>query len=127
MEKTMCRIDAPYGDRYLDEKSDPTERFLQALDESEIDGQSRSLLTKHFSDNWNRIFGSATDLEKARALHAIEPLRALVLVCRLPAKNAKNPARQSQRRAPRCVFAAAAPLVEALRPARPRTRQNAAT
>jgi hypothetical protein len=65
MEKTMCRIDAPYGDRYLDEKSDPTERFLQALDESEIDGQSRSLLTKHFSDNWNRIFGSATDLEKA--------------------------------------------------------------
>ncbi|MEP3163821.1 MAG: hypothetical protein ABJO43_01960, partial [Marinobacter sp.] len=60
----MCRIDAPYGDRYLDEKSDPTERFLQALDESEIDGQSRSLLTKHFSDNWNRIFGSATDLEK---------------------------------------------------------------
>ncbi len=60
----MCRIDAPYGNRSLDEKSDPTERFLQALDESEIDGQSRSLLTKHFSDNWNRIFGSATDLEK---------------------------------------------------------------
>ncbi|WP_286715544.1 hypothetical protein [Marinobacter sp. tcs-11] len=60
----MCRIDAPYGNRSLDEKSDPTERFLQALDESQIDGQSHSLLTKHFSDNWNRIFGSATDLEK---------------------------------------------------------------
>lgn len=60
----MCRIDAPYGDRSLDEKHDPTERFIQALDESEIDGQSRSLLTKHFADNWNRVFGSATDLEK---------------------------------------------------------------
>jgi|GEM_PF-857346 len=60
----MCRIDAPYGDRSLDEKHDPTERFIQALDESGIDGQFRSLLTKHFSDNWNRIFGSATDLEE---------------------------------------------------------------
>ena len=60
----MCRIDAPYSNRSLDEKNDPTERFIQALDESGIDGHLRSILTKHFSDNWNRIFGSATDLEE---------------------------------------------------------------
>ena len=61
----MCRIDAPYGNRSLDEKPDPTERFIQALDESEICGHLRSLLTKHFSENWKRIFGSETDLENA--------------------------------------------------------------
>lgn len=61
----MCRIDAPYGNRSLDEKPDSTERFIQALDESEICGHLRSLLTKHFSENWKRIFGSETDLENA--------------------------------------------------------------
>jgi len=61
----MCKIDAPYRNRSLDEKSEPNERFTQALDESEIDGHLRSLLAKHFSDNWNRIFGSASALEDA--------------------------------------------------------------
>lgn len=61
----MCRIDAAYTDRSLDEKTDPTERFHQALDESEICGHLRSLLTKHFSEKWRRIFGSEADLEDA--------------------------------------------------------------
>lgn len=61
----MCRIDAPFVSISLDEKSDPNERFIQALDESGIDGHARSLLTEHFSNNWNRIFGSATELEEA--------------------------------------------------------------
>ncbi|EMP54243.1 hypothetical protein MSNKSG1_16731 [Marinobacter santoriniensis NKSG1] len=59
----MCRIDAPYRNRSLDEKRDPLERFTQALDEFEIHGHIRSLLTKHFSDIWHRIFGSASNLE----------------------------------------------------------------
>jgi arsenate reductase-like glutaredoxin family protein len=61
----MCRIDAPYGNRALNEKPDPNERFVQALDESGIDGHVRALLVKHFSENWKRIFGSETDLENA--------------------------------------------------------------
>ncbi|WP_152207922.1 hypothetical protein [Marinobacter changyiensis] len=59
----MCRIDAPYGDRSLDEKSDPTERFIQALDEREIDGNFRALLVKHFCENWWRVFGRVSALE----------------------------------------------------------------
>ena len=61
----MCRIDANFSNLSLDEKSDPYERFIQALDESGIRGHLRSLLTEHFSDNWNHVFGPAYDLEDA--------------------------------------------------------------
>lgn len=61
----MCRIDAPYGNRSLDEKSDPSERFIQALDERGIDGHFRALLIKHFCENWWRVFGHVSALEDA--------------------------------------------------------------
>lgn len=61
----MCRIDAPYGNRSLDEKSDPNERFIQALDERGIDGHFRALLVKHFRENWWRVFGRVSALEDA--------------------------------------------------------------
>ena len=38
----MCRIDAEFGKYDLDEKADPSERFIQALDEYEVVGQLRS-------------------------------------------------------------------------------------
>ncbi|MFD2015807.1 hypothetical protein ACFSJQ_08555 [Vibrio olivae] len=52
----MCRIDAPFGNRSLDEKKDPVERFVQALDEFEIQGNFRTLLIKHLSENWIDVF-----------------------------------------------------------------------
>jgi len=61
----MCRIDAPFGERPLDEKIDPAERFLQALDECGTDGNFRALLTKHFSGNGKRVFSDVESLEKA--------------------------------------------------------------
>jgi hypothetical protein len=61
----MCKIDASFGARSLDEKSDPKERFLQALDEFEVTGQFRSLLIEHFSENWKRVFGTTGHLEEA--------------------------------------------------------------
>jgi hypothetical protein len=63
MEKTMCRIDAPFGNITFDEKTDPKERFVQALDESEVQGYLRTLLIKHFSDSWKRVFGDVSTLE----------------------------------------------------------------
>lgn len=63
----MCRIDAEFGNLQLDEKSDPTERFIQALDEHEIREPTRALLTKHFAANWRYIFSSADQLEEALA------------------------------------------------------------
>lgn len=64
MEKTMCRIDAPFGNITFDEKTDPEERFVQALDEFEIQGNLRTLLIKHFSKSWKRVFGDFSNLEK---------------------------------------------------------------
>lgn len=61
----MCRIDAPFGDISLDEKSDPTERFIQALNECGIDGQFRSLLLKHFSETQAPEIRDAFRLEEA--------------------------------------------------------------
>jgi len=61
----MCRIDAPFGDRPLDEKKDPTERFLQVLDESNVTGNFRTLLIKHLSVNWIDVFYNASNLEEA--------------------------------------------------------------
>lgn len=61
----MCRIDAPFGNLSLDEKKDPTERFLQALDESKADGNFRKLMIKHFAQDWLCVFRSATALESA--------------------------------------------------------------
>ncbi|MCR9392658.1 hypothetical protein NB526_19965 [Vibrio alginolyticus] len=61
----MCRIDAPFGNRSLDEKKDPVERFLQALDEFEIQGNFRTLLIKHFSENWIDVFYNSSRLEDA--------------------------------------------------------------
>lgn len=59
----MCRIDAPFGNRSLDEKQDPVERFVQALDEFEVQGNYRTLLIKHFSENWIDVFSSSSRLE----------------------------------------------------------------
>ncbi|UOE79953.1 hypothetical protein LTQ03_00520 [Vibrio splendidus] len=61
----MCRIDAPFGNRSLDEKKDPVERFVQALDEFEVQGNFRTLLIKHFSENWIDIFYNSSRLEEA--------------------------------------------------------------
>ena len=65
MEKTMCRIDAPFGNITFEEKNDPKERFVQALDEFDIQGNLRTLLIKHFSDTWQNIFQGISELEKA--------------------------------------------------------------
>ncbi|WP_343291665.1 hypothetical protein [Vibrio harveyi] len=61
----MCRIDAPFGNRSLDEKKDPVERFMQALDEFEVQGNFRTLLIKHFSENWIDVFYNSSLLEDA--------------------------------------------------------------
>lgn len=61
----MCRIDAPFHGRPLDENPDPAQRFLQALDEHEAEGNFRSLLTKHLSENWKHEFHTIEALEKA--------------------------------------------------------------
>jgi hypothetical protein len=61
----MCRIDAPFGNRLLNEKTDPVERFIQVLDEYGANGSFRSLLTKHFSNNWMRVFSDVASLEEA--------------------------------------------------------------
>ena len=61
----MCRIDAEFGKYDLDEKADPSERFIQALDEYEVVGQLRSLLTNHFATTWQHVFRSANRLEEA--------------------------------------------------------------
>ncbi|WP_404394579.1 hypothetical protein LG309_12765 [Stutzerimonas chloritidismutans] len=61
----MCRIDAEFGKYDLDEKADPSERFIQALDEYEVVGQLRSLLTNHFATTWQHVFSSANRLEEA--------------------------------------------------------------
>ncbi|GGB82213.1 hypothetical protein GCM10011352_05030 [Marinobacterium zhoushanense] len=63
----MCRIDAPFGDRTLDEKDEPAERFTQALDEHGADGLFRDLLIKHFSENWKGIFHGEENFEEALA------------------------------------------------------------
>lgn len=60
----MCRIDAEFGKYDLDEKADPSERFIQALDEYEVVGQLRSLLTNHFATTWQHVFRSASRLEE---------------------------------------------------------------
>lgn len=60
----MCRIDAEFGKYDLDEKADPSERFIQALDEYEVVGQLRSLLTNHFATTWQHVFRSANRLEE---------------------------------------------------------------
>jgi hypothetical protein len=60
----MCRIDAPYGNLSLDEKKDPVERFLQALDEFKVQGNFRALLIKHFSENWKSIFYNVSRFEE---------------------------------------------------------------
>jgi hypothetical protein len=63
MEKTMCRIDMPYGKITLDEKKDPTERFLQAVYECCIDDDFRELFIKHFQNNWQSTFSLPSRLE----------------------------------------------------------------
>lgn len=63
----MCRIDAEFGNLHLDEKSDPLERFIQALDENAIREPIRALLTKHFAADWPHIFRSVDQLEETLA------------------------------------------------------------
>lgn len=63
----MCRIDAPFGNITFDEKNDPKERFIQALDEFDIQGNFRTLMIKHFSDTWENVFGDVLVLEDALA------------------------------------------------------------
>lgn len=50
----MCRIDRPFGRQSLDEKSDPEQRFIQALDESGVEGSLRELLLRHFGGGAHR-------------------------------------------------------------------------
>jgi len=64
MEKTMCRIDAPFGNITFDEKNDPQERFVQALDEFDVQGNLRILLIKHFSGTWQNAFRGISGLEE---------------------------------------------------------------
>ncbi|MFS1421633.1 hypothetical protein [Shewanella sp. 10N.286.48.B5] len=59
----MCITDALFHSNSLDEKTDPQERFIQALDESHIGGDFRELLIKHFQNDWLRCFGSVSKLE----------------------------------------------------------------
>lgn len=61
----MCRIDAPFSNLSLDEKDDPVERFEQALDEFDVKDNFRTLLIKHFSENWIDIFYNSSNLEEA--------------------------------------------------------------
>lgn len=63
----MCRIDAPYGGRDLNEKTDLSDRFMQALDEHAVEGCFRVLLTKHFTNNWLRVSRDVDDLDAALA------------------------------------------------------------
>ena len=63
----MCRIDAPFGNIAFDEKNDPQERFIQALDEFDIQGNFRTLMIKHFSDTWMNVFRGVLALENALA------------------------------------------------------------
>lgn len=63
MEKTMCRIDAPFGNVTFEEKNDPKERFEQALDEFDVQGILRRLLIEHFSDTWQHVFRGIPGLE----------------------------------------------------------------
>lgn len=59
----MCKIDAAFAAISLDEKIDPLERFMQALDESLINRNFRALLLKHFSANWHEVLGNITSVE----------------------------------------------------------------
>ena len=59
----MCRIDMPYGKITLDEKKDPADRFLQAVDESCIDDDFRELFIKYFQNNWQSTFSSPSRIE----------------------------------------------------------------
>lgn len=63
MEKTMCKIDAPFGNVTFEEKNDPKERFEQALDEFDVQGNLRLLLIKHFSNTWQHVFRGISELE----------------------------------------------------------------
>jgi hypothetical protein len=65
MEKTMCRIDELFNVSSLDEKTDPIERFEQALDEYKAEGKFRDLLIKHFSDDWENVFRGISKFEEA--------------------------------------------------------------
>ncbi|EGR0758353.1 hypothetical protein ETS21_05170 [Vibrio parahaemolyticus] len=79
----MCRIDAPFGNRSLDEKKDPVERFLQALDEFEVQDNFRALLIQHFSENWTDVFYSSSNLEEALSTanqQKSEPEKCIALV-----------------------------------------------
>lgn len=60
----MCRIDAPFGNISFDEKKDPQDRFVQALDEFDVQGNLRILLIKHFSDAWQSSFRGISGLEE---------------------------------------------------------------
>lgn len=59
----MCKIDAAFAAISLDEKIDPLERFMQALDESLISRNFRALLLKHFSANWHEVLGNIASVE----------------------------------------------------------------
>lgn len=51
----MCRIDQRFNVLSLDEKDDPIERFVQALDEYNVDEPLRSLLMTHLSNNYKEL------------------------------------------------------------------------
>lgn len=61
----MCRIDQSLRVQSLEEKADPSERFIQALDEAGVAGEFRALLEKHFSNCWQRELRDIALVEKA--------------------------------------------------------------
>ena len=61
----MCRIDELFSSHSLEEKSEPTERFAQALDEYGASGDFRELLETHFSSSWRSELGNIEKVETA--------------------------------------------------------------
>jgi hypothetical protein len=60
----MCSKYALFTHKSLDEKTEPEERFIQAIEEYNTDGHLRTLLIKHFAKSWGQVFRSADTLEE---------------------------------------------------------------
>lgn len=68
--------DGLFGPNSLDEKTDPSDRFQQALDESGASGIFRALLEKHFSRSWSWELRNIETVEEAlRAARSKTELR----------------------------------------------------
>lgn len=61
----MCGIDELFSSQSLDEQSEPTERFIQALNEYGAADDFRKLLESHFCTTWGRELGGIEKIETA--------------------------------------------------------------